>query len=383
MIEPNVSAAGPKRITLVIGSLGPGGAERNLLRLAEALVRRGHIVSVMTLNSDLKDFYVLPESIARSQPFPDATMSPRWFDVRAQLRKRNALRGSLVNTAPDLVISFVDTCNIEVLLAIGFGSGIPVIVSERNDWRHHPLNLRWRVLRRVLYPLAASMVSLAKAPEIEAKRYWPRWKSCHIPNAVPSIPDAPSERPIWFGPKNVIGMGRLSEQKGFDLLISAFASCAQLHPDWHLTILGEGPKRLELEEQINSLGLSSRIHMPGTQPLPFPILQQADLFVFSSRYEAFGMALAEAMACGLPVISFDCPSGPGDIVRDGIDGVLVPPGDLERLSQEMSMLMGDSVMRARMAERAPEVCIRFAPESILNQWTDLVERVLAKNMENT
>jgi len=383
MIEPDVSVAVSKRITLVIGSLGPGGAERNLLRLAEGLASRSYQVSVMTLNPGIKDFYALPASVSRLQPSPDATISPRWFDLRSQFRKRNALRDSLLHTAPDVVISFVDTCNIEVLLAVGVGHHVPVIVSERTDWRHHPLNFRWRFLRRMLYPLATRIVSLAKAPEVEARRYWPKWKTCHIPNAVPDIPESSVERPSWFGAKNVVGMGRLSDEKGFDLLIRAFADCAHLYSDWHLTILGEGPKRQALEELISSFGLSSRIHMPGTQQFPFPILRAADLFVFSSRYEAFGMALAEAMACGLPVISFNCPSGPGDIVRDGIDGLLVPPGDVEGLSQTMSVLMGDSLLRERLGQVASEVGKRFAPERILNKWINLIEQVSSKEMENT
>lgn len=95
------------------------------------------------------------------------------------------------------------------------------------------------------------------------------------------------------------------------------------------------------------------------------------------------MALAEAMACGLPVVSFDCPSGPGDIVRDGIDGLLVPPGDVEGLSHAMSMLMDDSLMRVRLGKMAPDVCMRFSPERILNEWVNLIERVLDKKMENT
>jgi len=363
------------RITLVISSLGPGGAERNLLRLAEGLSRDGVEATVLTLNPTIPDFYPLPPRVKRALLANDVATSPRWFDLRSQLRQRQALRESLLNTQPDLVISFIDTCNMRVLAALS-ADPVPVIVSERIDWRYHSLNWRWHVMRRWLYPKAARVVSLAREPELVARRYWPRWRSCHIANPVPTIAGERVERPSWFGRYNIVAMGRLVEQKGFDLLLEAFGRCAIRKSDWHLTILGDGPLRAALEAQVDRLGLSELVHLPGTVAPPFPVIRAADLFVFSSRYEAFGMALAEALACGLPVISFDCPSGPADIVRDGIDGCLVPAGDVTALAVAMDRLMGDEAMRQRLAARTREVTERFSPERILGQWRDLIQQVL-------
>lgn len=368
-----LTAAG--RLTLVIGSLGPGGAERNLLRLAEGLSRDGFEVTVLTLNPSAPDFYPLPLGVARAYPLSEVGASTRWFDVAGQRRQRKALADSLFQTRPDLVISFIDTCNIQVLAAVG-ASPIPVIVSERIDWRYHSLNWRWHLMRRWLYPKAARVVSLAREPELSARGYWPRWRSCHIANPVPSIADDRMERPPWFGKYNLVAMGRMVEQKGFDMLLEAFALLALGRPEWHLTILGDGPLRGMLEMQVKSLNLSDRVHLPGNVSPPFPIVRAADVFVFSSRYEAFGMALAEAMACGLPVVSFDCPSGPADIVRDGIDGYLVPPNDVAGLAAAMERLMGDEALRHRLAVRANEVTERFSPAHILDQWRELITQVL-------
>lgn len=363
------------RVTLVIGSLGSGGAERNLLKLAEYLVSKGFTVTVTTLNPSIADFYPLPSGVLRAMPDAAASGSPRWFDLPNQRKLGRALRDSLLRTRPDVVISFIDTCNIRVLGALGAGQ-VPVIVSERIDWRYHPLNWRWQLMRRWLYPKASRVVSLAREPELAAREYWPRWRSCHIANPVPVVEAGRLERPHWFGSRNVVAMGRLVEQKGFDMLLEAFARCADQLPDWHLTILGDGPLRGALNAQVAQLGLTGRVTLPGNVAPPFSVLKAADLFVFSSRYEAFGMALAEAMACGLPVLSFDCPSGPADIVREDIDGYLVPAGDVEALAKAMSHLMGDDALRLRLALRATEVTERFSPERVLGQWHELIQEVL-------
>ena len=175
----------------------------------------------------------------------------------------------------------------------------------------------------------------------------------------------------------LIAMGRLVHQKGFDLLLQAFAQIAGRHPQWTLTILGEGPLRSELQSQTEALHLQERVHFTGAVANPFPMLRAADLFVFPSRFEGFGMALAEAMACGLPAVSFDCPEGPAEIIRDGIDGILVPPEDVGALAKALDRLMDDTQERQRLAERAPDVLERFSRDRILLVWQELFDKLLS------
>ena len=169
-----------------------------------------------------------------------------------------------------------------------------------------------------------------------------------------------------------MAMGRLAPEKGFDRLIAAFSMVAANHPGWSLTIWGEGNDRQELERLRDRLELQERVALPGWTPDPFTEMREAGLFVMSSRYEGFPNVLCEAMACGVPVLSFDCP-GPRHIVRDGIDGILVPSGDVNKLAEAMDRLMADQAERERLAANGLEVTKRFGKDKVMGMW----ERLLA------
>ena len=141
-------------------------------------------------------------------------------------------------------------------------------------------------------------------------------------------------------------------------------------------MLGRGPLKARLEAQADLLGLKNRVSFVGSVADPFPMLRASGMFVFSSRFEGFGNALVEAMACGLPVISFDCPAGPSDIIRHGVDGLLVPPENVSALAKAMDHLMPNAAERERLAQRAPEVLDRFSRERVLAMWEKLFDDVL-------
>jgi glycosyltransferase involved in cell wall biosynthesis len=167
-------------------------------------------------------------------------------------------------------------------------------------------------------------------------------------------------------------MGRLVRQKGFDLLLEAFARCRTSHPRWTLRILGRGEERQALEAQARALNLGDAVEFAGVVKNPQDHLAQSQLFVLSSRYEGFPNALLEAMASGLAVVATDCPTGPADIVTHDENGLLVPAGDVGALAAAMDRLMSDAGERRRLGERAREVQARFAPETILAAWDRLL-----------
>ncbi len=359
-------------LVCVINSMGGGGAERVMSILSEGLARRGHSVTVLTLDPSIPDFYPVPPGVERSKaegPSGDC----RWYQFARQRERVRALRASVLARGPDLVISFVDVTNVLTLAALK-SSAIPVAVCEHINPLQYRLPPHWELLRRLLYPSAAAVVMLTADTLPWARSMARGTRVAAIPDPVPAPVFSPeSQRPEFFGKgRNILGMGRLIEQKGFDILLRAFAKLSQGFQDWNLTILGEGPRRGALEDLRDRLGLAGRASLPGASRAPYDVLRHTDLFVLSSRFEGFGMALAEAMTCGVACVSFDCPSGPGLMVRNGVDGLLVPPKDEAALARAMVLLMSDDRRREELAARAPEVERRFGIEKYLDEWEALM-----------
>ncbi len=367
------------RLTLVISSLSSGGAERVMSIMANYWVVKEWEITLLTFDDGTEPpFYDLDYRVCHI-PLSIAGDSPNLFvSIWQNLKRIQILQSAIAQSKPDAVISFVDQVNVLTLLATR-SLNIPVVVSERVDPALYSIGRIWEQLRRWTYPLADRLIVQTQG----ALSYFSsgrKTRVCVIPNPVvlPIRGKDISDRLLVE--RSLMAMGRLTQQKGFDLLLQAFARLKDHYPEWTLTILGEGKLRTELESLRDSLGLCDRVHLPGVVKNPYKALVQADIFVMPSRFEGFPNALCEAMACGLPVISTDCPSGSREIIRDGVDGILVSNENVEALAAAMERLMSDEAERKRLSTRAPEVLERFSLEKVMGMWEKLLAQVVEERL---
>lgn len=359
------------KVLIVISGLGAGGAERVASTMANYWAGEGRGVGLMTLASLQADHYKLDSAVTRLSLDIIWPSRNSWHGMRSNLRRMRMIRRAIISFDPDLVVSFIEGTNVLVIGALLF-SKIPVIVSERIDPRFHAVDRVRRIARRILYPLAESLVVQTKSVAVWGRRVTSARRVSVITNPLSSLPEAP---PYENRPRQILAVGRLAEQKGFDLLIRAF-SASQLRKDgWTLTILGEGPQRGALENLVERSGLSSQVSLPGVEPAPWRRLQRARVFVLSSRYEGFPNALLEAMAMGCACISTDCPSGPGEIINHGNDGILIAVDDVNGLVAALNDLGGDTGKALQLSECAVRVRERFALERIMADWDALIRRI--------
>jgi GalNAc-alpha-(1->4)-GalNAc-alpha-(1->3)-diNAcBac-PP-undecaprenol alpha-1,4-N-acetyl-D-galactosaminyltransferase len=358
-------------IAFVIYSLSAGGAERVASTLINYWVSAGEQVTLVTLDSVEKDFYRMDARVKRIA-LGLTSESKNWREfIGNNLGRVQCLRALFRSSEFDVVVSFIEKSNILVLLAT-FGLGVPVIVSERIDPRKYAVGWVTATLRRLLYPHARAVVVQTRGVGQWARRIVRKAAVYVIPNPISEQFTDSRGSSGTSAHHTVVAMGRMEPQKGFDRLLTAFAKCANRHPEWTLRIVGEGAERPPLQALAVKLGLESRIKLDTVTKEPEKVLRDSDLFVLSSRYEGFPMVLLEAMACGLPVISFDCPSGPREMIRDGIDGVLVPPDDVEALAKAMDSLMGAQEERQRLAGRAVAVSERFGLPRVMMMWSEVL-----------
>ncbi|MEU6915766.1 glycosyltransferase family 4 protein [Streptomyces olindensis] len=226
---------------------------------------------------------------------------------------------------------------------------------------NHPPRLR-TALRRAYRDLdVVTTVTEADAAAYRRKMWLPGVHVEALPNSVPdpALPPADGDARI------VVAAGRLVPVKRYDLLIEAFAQVAAAFPDWQLRIYGKGDEEPRLRQLVERLGLWNNVFLMGAATPMEAEWAKASIGAAASDFEPFGMTIVEAMRCGLPVVSTDCPYGPGEIIQDGTDGRLVPVGDRDALASALLELVGDDERRRRMGRAALENARRYAPGPVV------------------
>ena len=348
--------------------------------MANWWAEQGNDITVITIAGVERDFYETDANITRVALNLMHDRRNALDAIRANFTRVRALRKAVQVTRPHLVISFVDITNILVILATR-GLGIPVIISERTSPKHFAAGRVAKTLRPFVYPKASMLVM-----QSEALRHWGE-KIMHwdtrvtvIANPVlsPSINEAARQYPpTWWrlGRKHVLAIGRLDAGKGFDMLLEAFQRALGENPLWDLVIMGDGPARKQLEDARSRLGLDKRVFLPGRVEHPWDVASRAEIFVLSSRYEGFPNVLLEAMAHGVPCVSFDCPVGPGQIVRDNQDALLVPAENMDALAAAISRVADSEELQRRLGSAARKSVQRFDPVHIMREWDEMIEKL--------
>jgi GalNAc-alpha-(1->4)-GalNAc-alpha-(1->3)-diNAcBac-PP-undecaprenol alpha-1,4-N-acetyl-D-galactosaminyltransferase len=296
-----------------------------------------------------------------------STVHALWANV-ARVR---ALRRAVSAIDPDAVLSFMTSMNVLALFACA-GLRARVLVSERIDPQSHREGWLWRGLRKFAYRHAdAVVVQTDAAAQWFRARLGNRSAVIVVPNPVAVAVDSyPSE--IQISRPFILAAGRLVHQKGFDILIRAFALVADECSGLRLAIAGDGPQARALRDLVAELRLDDRVIFLGTVSGLRGLMREADAFVLSSRYEGFPNVLLEALASRVPVVATDCPGGPREILQDGEFGLLVPREDPNALAGALRRVATDLSLRGRLAALAPLATAKYAVDRVVARWEELL-----------
>lgn len=390
-------------IAFFIGNMShSGGTERVLCVLANGLAGRGFPVSIMSLWGKGESFFSL-----------DGAVKVYWIERenpgRGVIGNIRVLERILNRERPAFLV------DVDIILGLySFLLRRQIPQMHWISWEHFNYHYHFRanrLLRRIARELACRFSDRLVVLTREDKGYYEKSGrlKCRVDQIYDPDPFAGKQgeekktgRPDTVGSSFrasgeerrdarlvlareygersgiVLAAGRLTPEKGFDLLLESWAMLEKKYPRWELVIVGEGEQRKALERRIHDAELM-RVRLAGTVSDMEACYREAAFFVLSSRDEGFGMVLIEAMHFSCPVVSYACRTGPREIITDGGDGFLVEPGDVTGFAEKMELLMKDGELRGRMGERAAESVKRFEPEGILDRWERVFEEVAERH----
>lgn len=373
-----------KLLYCISGTYNSGGMERVLSNKVNYLSAQGYdIVIVTTDQRGKKPFFPLDKRIKcidiavdyetnNGKSFFNKLIHYPFKQIKHKYRLERIIRAE----KPDIVISMF--CNdVSFLPSIKDGSKKVLEI-------HFSRFKRLQYDRKGLWRLADKWRNRNEAKQVsrfdkfvvltnEDKKYWGDLSTISvIPNARTFV----CGQPAPLIQKKVVAIGRYTYQKGFDLLLKAWALVCMHVTGWQLHIVGDGELREALQRQVKELGLEESVCLcPATTDIK-TVYQQASLLVMSSRYEGFGMVLLEAQTAGVPVISFDCKCGPSEIIKDGVTGYLIPEGDIQGMADKILALISNEGLRKKIGKQAFDDSSRFSEERIMKLWVDLFDTLL-------
>jgi len=356
----------------IIPSLMGGGAERVLISLANHFNQLNFQSVIISLNNQppaytIDDGVKVVYIVKRHKNF----IIHRIYYIVQTFYKLVKL---LLKEKPVCAISFISSANIWTGIACSF-TRTPYIVSERTSPSRsvNQFNYFHKQLAARLYKKSAAVVVSAKGVEdclLENKAFKKLSNIHRITNAVTAFKSISTNK--VHHRKFILGVGRLTRVKGFDILISAY-NTANID-DVDLLIIGEGEERDSLICQIHNMGLSEKVILPGSKSNLQDYYSQAEIFVLPSRNEGYPNALVEAMSFGCPCIAMDCDFGPSEIITDGVNGVLVQKGSVSGMATAMNDLINNPSLKNDLGKMARNIISTNSPEKIFKEWEELVTK---------
>ena len=375
------------KIIFSICNLGAGGAERVILNLLRNIDRNRFEPILYLLNRSGSLLSKAPADVAVYSM--DEIKIPKLYGIRFIFFFSRLVK-HLRQLRPDILFSFMWYPNaIAIITGRLYGSRVRTIVSERTSTSVYSSRLNnflrdWII--RWLYPRADFIVSPSygiaedlTSDGVQGEKI----KVIHNPVDIITIQEAAKEgvENSWFNgsSKIILAVGRLGSEKGFDYLIHTISILKKDNTDCKLVIVGEGDGRKYLEGVISEMQVIDRVQLIGFQENPYKYLARSTIFVLSSLYEGFPNVLLEAMALGVPSVATRCPTGPEEIITDGVDGILVPPADEKAIADAIRRLLGDEDLRKRLGEAGRKRAEDFRVDKIVKEYEDVIEKVCAES----
>lgn len=353
-----------EKIVICCGNLRAGGAERVISILANKFVATGVCIELYTwYKTDI--FYTFDERVKIIQ-IPVESQSTSFFN---QMRW---FRNSIIETKPDVVLSFLAPFNILTMFSL-VGVKIPVLVAERNDpyFVSPKYNWFWKIVRNIAYKMADGVLVQTKVNKSHFPWYIKR-KSVIIYNPVTFSSDNIGRAFRSKKRKEIVSVTRLEKQKNVPMLIDAFSHFKESHPDYILTIYGEGEERIVLEKKISDMRLNDSVFLPGRKQNVHELIVGAEVFSMASNFEGMSNSLIEAMCLGLPCISTKV-SGAIDLIEDGKNGLLVDLEDTDGMFKAICEIVDNKEKALEIGKKASAIYDDLNVEVIAGQWLKYIE----------
>lgn len=370
-----------KIVYCLAGLFNSGGMERIVISKANSLARMGYDITIVTTEQKGRAiFFSLYETVKvvdlninySNDAAKNLILKGICFWWR-KLMHRKRLTGFLISSSPDITISTFGTESSflykipdksKKVLEIHFSKYFRYQYDRKGLWRFVDI-FRSRQDAQLI-PHYDKFVVLTN----EDKSYWGNLSNIEvIPNFVASIPEIKSE----LRSKVCMAVGRLSYQKGFDRLIKVWKVVHRRYPDWQLQIYGSGELYDVLYDMIVEDDLEECVHINPPTPQIGMVYQKASVFLLTSHYEGLPMVLLEAFSYGLPVVSFACKCGPRDLIKNGVNGFLIPEGDVVSFADKVSIILGDEKLREQLGNAAYQSAMEYTEEKIMSKWIHLFE----------